>query len=207
MIKRVSIRQNRSMERNNKIYISPKYTNEDYNKLITDNNYDQVFFEKAVNIFDDRIRGRYIDPINLLSNSENIEKYGFAVMALDCLLIETLAQFRKGLKNTKGISKKEYVGFLEECIHMENSEAEEFYNKIRCGILHSAQTYNGARLSMNGKKIIENNKGTLIVSFDKMTESIISYFGDYKKKLVNGCDVELRNNFVKKMNYVCRRDS
>lgn len=61
----------------------------------------------AIEIFEDRIKYRYLDAIDVLQASDDEHyklykqrRFGFSMMALDCLLIETLAQFRNGLKDS-----------------------------------------------------------------------------------------------------------
>ena len=70
--------------------ISPNYTCEDWQKLPFPA---EEAWHKAVDIFKDRYRGRFLEPI---SRIEGYTYAGFAIMALDCLLIETLQQFYEG---------------------------------------------------------------------------------------------------------------
>ena len=67
-------------------------------------------WNRAIEIFSIRIHYRYIEPVDLLikadENRTPIErKFGFSIMAIDCLLIETLQSFRDGLTDTKANQK------------------------------------------------------------------------------------------------------
>ena len=76
------------------MFISPHYTSYDWKKL-TFSTEDE--WQRGINIFEDRIRGRFLKPISYI---EGYTYAGFAVLALDCLLIETLQQFREGVEET-----------------------------------------------------------------------------------------------------------
>ncbi len=116
-------------------------------------------WETAIEIFEDRIKYRYLDAIGILQKDDNTHyqdhnqrRFGFAMMALDCLLIETLAQFYDGLKDSDeakkllGLKNSDfYVKFLTEKSFVLKSafdrlKALAFYRSIRCGILHQAET-------------------------------------------------------------------
>ena len=76
------------------ISISPKYTSEDWEKLQFHTADD---WDKAVKMLEDRIIGRFFEVV------ARIRQYGyagFAILALDCLLIETLEQFHQGVNET-----------------------------------------------------------------------------------------------------------
>lgn len=129
-----------SMNKNNISYVSVRYTKKDYQKLRLTLNSDDITLEKAIKIFIDRIEGRFFEQIRTLSNDYN--QNGFSIMALACLLIETFAQFIKGLDDTRGVSRQEYIDFLMNSLDCfpTKAAAESFYSCIRCGILHQAQT-------------------------------------------------------------------
>lgn len=81
------------------LYLSEKYKLSDYIALNLNINSQTEVWEKAINIFISRINGRYFNAINKLSNNGNIEemqKYGFSIMSIECLLIDTLVKFRYG---------------------------------------------------------------------------------------------------------------
>jgi len=80
------------------IKISPNYYQSDWNELnLTSNNLND--WNKAIEIFNDRIEGRYFKQIQAMDENKDrsIGLYsGFAIMSLTCLLIETIEQFWEG---------------------------------------------------------------------------------------------------------------
>ncbi len=79
-------------------FISEKYTYEDYIKLKFELNSSEEVWEKAIDIFIDRINSRFFYAIDkLIENKDRYEmlKYGFAIMTLQCSLIDTLKSGNK----------------------------------------------------------------------------------------------------------------
>ena len=137
----------------------------------------------------------------------DVEKNGFAIMAIVTLLIDALAQFRRGLKDTKGINYNVYTSFLNDSLgdaFMDASMANDFYNKVRCGILHSAQTCDESVLTVDGEIICKENQ-TLYVNVKGMYDRLTAYVNTYAKELEKTCNSMLRKNFIKKMGYICNR--
>ena len=194
------------METNGNIYISLIYRKCDFTRLNLQPEISYENWNQAVNIFNDRINGRFINPINTLRDqaSEN----GFAIMAIDCLLIDTFYQFENGLDNNAKNNKKNYSTFLHETfsnLFPTKAKAEEFYTRIRCGILHSAQTKEKGILTTDRQSPIEFQNGVLYVSVEGFTDCLIQYFNEYKRKLLNADNQELRANFITKMNFICNK--
>lgn len=75
------------------IFISDNHTSSDYRRLSLQINSDSEDWNIAINIFRERIYGRFINQIELLNN--NAERNGFASMALCCLLIDTMSTRRE----------------------------------------------------------------------------------------------------------------
>src|SRR5205809_837140 len=74
-------------------------------------------WQRGITIYDARIRGRFLDPAEQLIQAETPldrqeRRFGFAVLALDCLLVETLQAFILGLTDTDRRSKEMFVSFL-----------------------------------------------------------------------------------------------
>jgi hypothetical protein len=77
------------------MYISPRYKDTDWKAL---NLATQSDWRKAVRMVEDRLNARFLDAVKLIDKQDFA---GFAVHALDCLLIETLQQFREGADETR----------------------------------------------------------------------------------------------------------
>jgi len=194
------------METKGEINISPNYNKDSYLNLNLSLNSCESKWKKAIEIIKDRIEGRYIKQIDLLLNDVNAN--GFAIMALNCLLIETLFQFREGEEETPRPNSKTYPAFLlqEFSSAFKNQKtAKSFYKNIRCGILHSAQTKDQSRLSDREDVVVTFEGNTLIVSVKGLSLLLKMYFEHYLQKLADPNEVTLRNNFINKMNFVCRK--
>lgn len=197
------------MQYNDETYISLRHTKNhflDLNiKLDSDENWDE-----ALEIFEDRIRGRYLNLIERLIKRNELLIDGFAIMALNCLLIETLLQFKHGWDETPhGINKKSYSDFLlEEFPHIFDKRklADTFYSDIRCGILHSAQTKGKSKLTVGKDYVVTlrkaANKEYIKVDVNKITLEVIEYYNKYTQMIRNDRS-ELRENFRKKMYFIC----
>lgn len=195
------------METKGEVNISPNYNKDSYLNLNLTLQSSEADWNTAVAILKDRIEGRYINQIDLLSN--DINSNGFTIMALNCLLIETLYQFKEGKDKTPTRQNKEvYSDFLmQEFPHEFNAKniADSFYINIRCGILHSAQTKNESRLSDREDVVVTFEGNTLVVSVNGVSSLLKAYFERYLQKLSNPDEVTLRNNFINKMKFVCRK--
>ena len=139
---------------------------------------------------------------------DNVETNGFAAMSLMCLLIDTFMQFRYGFPQAP--SKQAnffYKRFMIECLNYEEVEACRFYNDIRCGLLHSAETKNGSYLVPEPNKairIVDNGSmhGVVSVSVKGLYDELKFYFDTYCELLEQGSDKMCRVAFMSKMNSI-----
>lgn len=190
-------------------YISGKYTHRDYLELNFKEDSPEDTWEKAINIFEDRITTRYFLAISrLMQRADRCEmrKYGFAIVTLQCSLIETLAKFRYGADKIK--NKERFTDFLREYFIVgSNSKylADKVYKDIRCGIVHSGATDNKSGLSCECIELVSLlPNGAISLDLLILQEKLDSYFEEYKKRLKNEKEYELRKNFVYTMNIVCK---
>ncbi len=194
-------------------YISEKYTYEDYLRLNFKLDSTEEIWEEAIKIFIDRINSRIIYGIDELIESKNkyeMLKYGFPIMILQCSLIDTLAKFRYGSDK----QTKRFKDFLKEYLLFDFKEeekekiADKFYADIRCGLVHSGSTENMSGLSCDSLNLIttmkEKDKEFICVDLFIMDKKLKEYFNEYIKKLKDEEQYELRKNFVKIMNGVCK---
>ncbi len=191
------------------ISISPKYRVSDWENARNKNDWSLM-----VDIFTDRIEGRYLKPIRLIEKDDDISEFsGFAILALDCLIIETLNQFYKGMDETVGEHRLAFWEFFKKSEFFKESfsrkKAFVFYSHFRCGILHQAQTKNKSLVRIECEKMIEPISSHLsyglIVDREKFHDALESEIKSYKEKL-ESCGDEwdsLRKNFIIKMNIIC----
>lgn len=173
----------------------------------------------AVDILKDRIKGRFLDQVEALQNNSSAKikfSCGFAVLAIDSLLIETLVQFYKGINETNDQyyrkNPRAFSDFFINSIYFKkhfnsHEKAKVFYNHVRCGILHQAQTKGKTTLNTKSKKMIEwvnpsvKSDGFKInrILFHKALEQ---EFYKYCNNLLDPKNKILRQKFRKKMNFI-----
>lgn len=166
-------------------------------------------WQEAIDIFEDRIRGRFLD---LIDRIEGINGAGFAVMALDCLLIETLQQFREGKADTPYRMSGEYFRrFLTRTSFTSDfdvKKADLFYDQIRCGILHQAEVKTSSKIQTRDEipLVSADRSGGLIINRRKFHKKLERVFQEYLDALRKSdpIDEPLRKNFRDKMDAVCR---
>jgi hypothetical protein len=166
----------------------------------------------AVQILEGRIHERYIEPIDHLIATEETQRaierrFGFTVLAVDCLLIETLGAFLDGLADTEGKSKATFCKFLTTrplfLGDFTQDLAERFYKEFRCGILHQAEIGGKSKVWSVGP-LIHDDAGKLIVNRNKLHERLKAEFQNYLAELRNPANVDLRAKFRTKMDFISR---
>lgn len=203
------------------------WTVEDWKALDLEN---EGGWETAVEIFEDRIRYRYLDAIDELQRSDNgyyslhaQRRFGFSMMALDCLLLETLAQFYEGLKDSDEARRPPisldnmqfYVRFLAHksfvlSNHFDEITASMFYKQIRCGILHQAETKGNSTIWYRGKDHLDEpfelseDKKSLRIYWFNFHKNVKEEFDAYCVCLRTNQPPDYRGNFKKKMDNICR---
>lgn len=196
--------------KNSIFLISPKYTNSDY-KIARDSD----DWTKMIEIFTDRLEGRFLNPIRLITKDDSGigEFAGFSILALDCLIIETLQQFYDGLNKTpKYKGKEKFKSFLTNSAFFnkvfDNKMADIFYEHFRCGLLHQGQTMQKSLIKTGQTTmIIPVTPDNLNVGFkldrQKFHNALEQEIKSYVTRLINNTDKSIRENFIKKMNFIC----
>ncbi|CDN42956.1 hypothetical protein [Paenibacillus sp. P22] len=201
------------------ILISPNYKIRDYTELDLRIDSDQETWDRAIDIFKDRIEGRFLLLIQELSDKARFDyksfEYSFSSIALCCLLIETLFQFYKGLNETRrgygwqGMNKDAFKHFFRESEYfspyISDNDADIFYKDIRCGILHQAQTKRNSQLTIHQDQMVHTIENGIRVDIGIFTDALIQEYELYVSKIKNGqinSSVTLRENFIRKMNYI-----
>lgn len=165
----------------------------------------------AFHFFEERIKTRYFNPIYAILSMDLLSGEGFAVVNLQCSLIETIESFINGWKfstdpygwyknkivlgqNDKQITKNQRIfeSFFNNRDPFKNYSqkisGETFYTDVRCGLLHEAQTKNNWKI----KKGIENGEAYKLdgnfniiyrENFQRDLEILIE---NYRRAIING---------------------
>lgn len=192
--------------------IAPGFTDADYKRLNLD---DQTSpdWQIAIDIFEARIGGRYVEPVDAMIQSEaqvqnpRNRKYGFAVLAIDCLLIEAFYAFINGLKHTRNQSRNAFTTFLTTRPlfqrHFTAALAGQFYDEYRCGILHQAEVQ-GDSIIWSVGAMMRIDGGGLVINRNAFHEALKNEITSYVNDLRKNPGTHSRAMFRRKMNYVCR---
>ncbi len=185
--------------------ISTRYTDDDWKKIDFQS---EQGWQQAVTILEDRIRGRFFRPISLIENEDGA---GFAVLALNCLLLETLQQFREGKSETPYKKNKEYfVKFLTETSFNEffdKTLAMEFYDQIRNGILHQGEVKGSSLVTVRKDVPLVRRTSDcngLEINRKHFNQRLQKVFDEYVVALRNPASDQLRKRFKDKMDFICR---
>jgi hypothetical protein len=97
-----------------------------------------------------RFLERYLEPV-----SSSPTRHGFTMMAVACLMIEALESFRRGWLDTRqrGAGEQAFCSFFDahDSFASFRGHAHDFYEGVRCGILHQAETTLGWRIRRDGE--------------------------------------------------------
>jgi hypothetical protein len=169
---------------------------------------------ELIRFLDERYSERFFGPINCLRQApDNEHGYGFAIMALCCLLVETIECYREGLPSSfkkdliemkdcalnhscppdyklngdlTGVNSGEvFKDFFERPEHRQyfpDVDYNLFYKKIRCGLLHQAQTKGSWRLIRTGKFWDANEES---INRNEFAQRLKNCFDGYREELNN----------------------
>lgn len=211
-------------EKNDDVEIAPAFTVKDWKELrgkLNPKKPDPQKWKEAVDVFEKRITARFLDPAKHLiaastSQCDSHQTFGFAILALDFLVIETLQGFKCGIDDHTGASAKLFKGFLNEWTEFKSltkdavkkDPASQLYGSGRCAVLHSGAT-DSIRVGVEGKMIQLSDENKIVsINRNLFHENLVT---EFKKVLENLRDdseknQKLRTNFLKKMDYICRPD-
>ncbi len=172
-------------------------------------------WEKALAMFEARMRRRFFEPAEALiglDDARSDKTFGFAILAIDCLVIETLQGFRDGIVNHNGKSKKLFKDFLlrwdafTNCLQPQANAgelAERVYLDCRCALLHSGATDGALRVGVSGPAFRFKDSHVQAINRTSFHRALAKEFEGYLLALRNADAKELREHFKKKMDAIC----
>lgn len=155
--------------------LSSSVTTTNLKTMIT--NSDQVGIS---NFILQRFSERYLNPIKRLDRTE---KHGFSIMAISCLMIESLESFKNGWEDTRNKSEKAFKSFFERETEFEifRTVSSQFYKNVRCGILHQSETTNGWKIRRDGNLFKPETKTINATDFlNKLEITLNKYVSELK---------------------------
>lgn len=172
--------------------------------------------------FDDyfhaRLLSRYLDPIRVLQGKHPTRGEGFSIATIQCALIEFLETTVQGIsyryrsKGSPPLGEHEYsksanvfVSFLASrppfAAAFTKPVALDFYQGVRCGLLHEARTKNGWRiLARNGKGLIVDAR-TKVMYRDNFQTGLLYFVDWYKGELAS--NTTLQQALIRKFDSLC----
>ncbi|MBL1277307.1 MAG: hypothetical protein COB30_014585 [Ectothiorhodospiraceae bacterium] len=173
-------------------------------------------WNQALDFFEDRLNERYIKPAEEIQDNLSALGEGFAITTLLCSLIEALETFYEGkcfkcgpprskYDYGNGTSRLIYVNFLtkrEPFKAMFSPDlAKDFYNNVRCALLHEAMTRNGWVIRTNSEGLVEEKDGEKRLNRRVFLQEIKNYLKKYRGVVQGSKD--RKDAFIRKMKCIC----
>ena len=152
-------------------------------------------------LIETRLIERYIAPFEMKSPN----KSGFSMMAIACLLIETIDSFREGVDDTRGETRDSFRRFfLKESIFSDFKErSDDFYFNVRCGLLHQGETKKGWRINRkNDLPMLQGKSINANLFISNLKKVIQNYALELKNSDMHGS--KLWENALKKMEFIIK---
>jgi hypothetical protein len=177
--------------------LSPRYTEQKWKAAFIVGDWNA-----AIDIAEDRIRGRWLDAADKLID----EPYsGFAMVALDCIILESLWGFKNGKPVPQGGERQVYRDILAgSTFGWKDVECDSFRDFVRNGLMHDAETRGGwlVEKTVPRDAIAKKNKnGNYVLNRTKFHKAITAAFEEWLLNLRAG-DPVLRQNMRDRMNQI-----
>jgi hypothetical protein len=127
----------------------------------------------------DRFEERYFRPA-----LESERRHGFGLMAIACLVLETLESFYQGLPDTLHQSRRMFRDFFRRPTQLSvfGEGGDWFFEDIRCGILHQAESRDGWRIKQTGPLIDTTAKTINALEFVlELRNAVADYAGEIQR--------------------------
>jgi hypothetical protein len=181
-------------------WISPRYRASQWTALQLDPG-DEVDWLRAVDIVENRIMGRFVRWVDCIAARRFS---GFAVVALDCLLLETLIGFMTG-EPSKGpdalLTKK--IGNGE--FNFSDEQARLFRENVRNAVIHDTETRHGwiIRPGTSDGQILTSQAEGISLNRDAFHSALARELGAWLAKLRAG-DKTLRKHMRDRMDQIIK---
>lgn len=170
--------------------------------------------------FIERLQTRYLDPIKALQSSKLLKGEGFSIVTLQCSLIEFLGSTIEGMSYRYAPdnqlrqfeykdSKNLFIRFLTTIAPFKKSFpqkklAKDFYEGVRCGLLHEARTKRGWKIlaSPPSGMAIDAKSASKVVYRNDLQLTFHEFVDWYKAELPK--NKKLQEAFIRKFDSLCQ---
>lgn len=181
---------------------------------------DKSAWERAFqDYFHTRLSFRYLDPIKVLQENGTFQGEGFSIAAIQCSIVEFLESTVQGKsyrflrRGDPPLGPHEYssssdifISFLLNRAPFDKDfkdepTARDFYEGVRCGLLHEARTKNGWTIwakNSNGQTADTNQK---VMYRDNFQTGLLTFVDWYKRLLPT--EQPLQEAFLRKFDSLC----
>jgi cation transport regulator ChaC len=163
-------------------------------------------WEEIIGVFKRRLEERFEAPIaQLLGARASAGRPGFAILALDCLLIDTLQSFREGRVTTGDVSSaSSFRAFLKSARFSDfNSDARSaFFDYVRNALLHNGETRGDWRVRANTSRMLSKSGSTRTINRSMFHAAVVEELGEYCDELTSGPE-DNRRRFLRRMDAIC----
>lgn len=159
-----------------------------------------------ISIIEHRLSRRFF---KVLINADEKDLSSFLSLAVCCFLIETLECFYEGLRDTRKTGEgarvfNEFFKREQENFPQLEKASKDFYESVRCGLLHQGETMNGWFLQKKGPLFVKEG-GIKIINGDLFLIATTKAVENYLSLLSKGkYEDEIWENAFKKLIEVCK---
>lgn len=197
------------------------FSSTDWENLSQRLDHDETAWAGAIGVFERRMRERFFTCIDVLvkadtvldeqdgrSSADDVHcRPGFSIMALCCLVIETLQGFREGASRE---TEKQFIKFLKRPAFggafADDKIAECFVKGIRNGILHEAETRKWIiRRNRPAGQMVATEQDGYILNRCPFHEAVKQEFEGYLRELRDPSNRDSRKRFREQMNQICKK--
>lgn len=152
-----------------------------------------------------RVAERFLRPMRDLARFDQEDELpnrpGFAILALDCLLIDTIMAFREGRVGTGTTSPaRSFRTFLmsQRFRDFNGTDRKDFFDHVRNAILHNGETRKDWKVRIDTARLMEKNGTTRTINRRLFHAAVIREWRDLYHEIAGG-EREARRRFLQRM--------
>ena len=155
---------------------------------------DDASWEEVIAAVVRRIEERYLAPIRDLERhdamplSQRPTRAGFAIVALDCLLIDTIQSFREGRHETAETSpSRSFEDFLSAPAFSDfkSRDRGSFFQNVRNALLHNGETRSDWKIRIGTRGMVTRQGSTRLLNRKLFHAAVLAEWENFCARLVS----------------------